>query len=303
MVVAVGVVLGAGSSRAALAGDAAGVPFVTFAHATAAGNYGLACEQIATRTLMPGTAPGPSTRADAEKACILAVASTAKEIDAARRRSLASTRLVKVRLNGDRASVTVQTTLYGVHPRSTGTAILEDGQWRISQPALGAHVGSSLVERIPSESMAPTLRPGDTILANQAAYRHTTPRIGDIVLFHPPDGAVTMRCGKRRPPGQACATATPRNSTAIFVKRVVALPGDRVSIRDGRVIRNGNRATEAFITPCPRGERNCDYPRTFTVAPGRYYLLGDNRGSSYDSRNWGPIRASSIIGRVRRLGP
>ncbi len=197
----------------------------------------------------------------------------------------------------------MQTTLYGVHPRATGTAILEDGQWRISQPASGAHVGRSLVERIPSDSMAPTLRPGDTVLANQVAYRHRPPRIGDIVVFHPPDGAVTMRCGKRRPPGQACATATPGNSTALFVKRVVALPGDRVSIRDGHVIRDGNRASEPFITPCRRGEGNCAFPRTFVVAAGRYYLLGDNRGNSLDSRNWGPVRASAIIGRVRRLGP
>jgi len=149
--------------------------------------------------------------------------------------------------------------------------------------------------------MVPTLRAGDAILVDQA-YRRAKPRIGDIVAFHPPAGAVRRRCGRRPPAGQACGTATRRNSARNFIKPIVGRPGDRVSIRHGHVIRDGERAREDFITPCAAGE-DCDFARTFTVAANRYYLLGDNRGSSDDSRYWGPVAAKSIVGRVQRLGP
>ncbi len=149
--------------------------------------------------------------------------------------------------------------------------------------------------------MLPTLRIGDSVLVEPSTYYHAAPRIGDIVLFHPPRGALDLRCGKRPPPGQACAIATPGDSTARFVKRIVAAPGDRISIRAGHVIRNGRRAVEDFITPCGPGA-GCDFPRTLTVPTGHYYLLGDNRGMSADSSVFGPVRARAIIGRVRRLG-
>ena len=303
-ILAVVVTIGVGSSRAGLPSDAAGVPFVTFAHATAEGNYGLACEQIAQATLMRKTTPRPRTLGAARQACALALSSQARDLDQEQLRRLASTRVVKIRVvNPGRAHVTVQTTLYGVKPRATGTAILEGGQWKIAKPASGAHVGSSLVLTVPSSSMVPTLRAGDTILVDRNAYRHAKPRIGDIVVFHPPAGALRQRqCGKRPPAGQACSKATPRNSGTTFVKRVVAHPGNRVSIRRGRVIRNGKRASEDFVTPCGQGG-GCDFPRRFTVAAGRYYLLGDNRGESDDSRYWGPVSARSIVGRVRRLDP
>lgn len=304
MVLAAVVVVGVGPSRAASPSDAAGVPFVTFAHATAKGDYSLACEQIARVTLLREIAPRPPTLEAARRACAQTLKSQLKDLDGGRRRSLASTRVVNVRVKAGRARVTVQRTLYGVRPRSTGTAILEDGQWKIAKAPSGAHVGSSLVFQIPSDSMAPTLHPGDTVLVNRAVYRHSRPRVGDIVVFHPPAGALRERkCGKRPPAGQACTRATPRNSAVNFVKRIVARPGDRISIRRGRVIRNGKRAAEGFIKPCLRGDGNCDFPRTFTVPAGRYYLLGDNRGASDDSRHWGPVRERSIVGRVRRIGP
>jgi signal peptidase I len=152
--------------------------------------------------------------------------------------------------------------------------------------------------------MSPTLRAGDTILLDQDAYDNAAPAIGDIVVFHPPIGAEsTGRCAIRPPSGQACATADRRQSKAKFVKRIVAGPGDRISIRGGHVIRNGMPAAEDFITPCEPAGEGCDLPRTFTVTAGRYYVLGDNRGKSYDSRYWGPIAASAILGRVRRVGP
>jgi len=294
--------LGVGSSRAALPSDAAGVPFATFARATVAGDYGLACEQFARVTLMRAVTPRPPTLRAARETCAAALGPRSESLDDAQRDRLASTRVVKVRVKPGRARVTVQTELYGLRPRATGTAIVENGRWKIARMPSVAHVGRNLVYRIPSASMLPTLRPADSLLVDPDAYRHARPQIGDIVVFHPPTGAASQRCGKRRPNHQACAKATAGSSAEKFVKRIVAGPGDRVSIRRGHVVRNDQRAGEDFIKPCGHG-LDCHLPRTFTVPAGRYYLLGDNRGNSEDSRDWGPVPLRAIIGRVQRLGP
>jgi signal peptidase I len=78
---------------------------------------------------------------------------------------------------------------------------------------------------------------------------------------------------------------------------VVGLPGDRLSIRDGHVYRNGVREKDSFTEPC-LGASECDFPTTFTVPPGDYYMMGDNRPDSLDSRFWGPIPKSWIIGKA-----
>lgn len=282
----------------------AGAPFVTYARALARGDYVLACAQLSKVVL--GTVHLPSLRA-ARRLCVRQLGSEVKDLDEGRLRSLASTRVVKVRVyhSHRRAHVTVQTTLYGLRPRATGTAVRgpRDGRWKIAKPLSDVHVGRSLVKRIPTKSMAPTLRVGDTILVDQDAYRKAPPAIGDIVVFHPPAGADTGRCAIRPPAGQACAAADPRDSKQLFVKRIVAGPGDRISISHGRVIRNATLTAEDFISPCGDQATGCDFPQTFTVASGRYYMLGDNRGFSDDSRYWGPVASASIVGRVHRVGP
>lgn len=294
--------LGAASSRAALPSDPAGVPFVTFSQALAQGDYALACEQLAAVTLKRATIPPPPNVGSARKACALGLASDDANLDEADRQSLASTRVVRVRVTPGRARVTIETTFLGIHPRSTGTALMEDGRWKILKLPSDPHVGTSYLREIPSESMLPTLHVGETVLVDHAAYRHTAPRVGDIVVFHPPVGAETAgQCGRRPPRRQACAIATPRNSRTTFVKRIVARAGDRIALRRGWLYRNGRRASEPYVKPCTPRDHGCNFPRTFRVAPGRYYVLGDNRGASDDSRYWGPITAASIVGKVRRL--
>lgn len=296
------VAFGDGPSEAALPSDPAGVPFVTFAHARAQGDYILACEQVSQAALTAGVIP--ATVGAGRRACAAALGAQDEGLNEEHRRSFASTRVVKVRVKPGRARVTVQATLYGIEPRSTGTAVMERGQWRISELPSGAHVGSSFLRVVPSSSMQPTLMAGDTVLVDHAAYDERSPRIGDIVVFRPPLGAVGVgRCGRRPPTGQACAIATPRNLRSSFIKRIVAGPGDRISIRGGRVVRNGRRAREDFITPCRASGFDCELPRTFTVARGRYYVLGDDRGASLDSRGWGPVAREAIIGPASRLGP
>jgi signal peptidase I len=77
---------------------------------------------------------------------------------------------------------------------------------------------------------------------------------------------------------------------------VVGLPGDRLRITDGHVWRNGHDESGRYLQPCTQGAGLCTFPRTITVPAGHYYLMGDNRGDSDDSRFWGPVPQWSIIG-------
>jgi signal peptidase I len=152
--------------------------------------------------------------------------------------------------------------------------------------------------KIPTTSMVPTLKKGQRILVNRLA---THPGIGEIVVFHPPAGAnndTGPQCGDpAHGPGHAqpCDTHTRLASTQTFVKRVVGLAGDTLRIRHGHVYRNGIKETGAYIQPCPE-PANCTFSQTITVPKGDYYMMGDNRAFSDDSRYWGPVPQRWIIG-------
>ena len=144
--------------------------------------------------------------------------------------------------------------------------------------------------------MVPTLEVGDRILVNPGGGE---PRIGDVVVFHAPAGAEDFdrQCGTRPRSDQACARPTAAIANVDFVERVVAGPGDRIAIKDGHVIRNGKRQAEPFTAPCGGGA-GCDLPRTITIPPDHWFMMGDNRGASDDSRFWGPVPTDSIVGPV-----
>ncbi|HEX5929955.1 MAG TPA: signal peptidase I [Solirubrobacterales bacterium] len=154
--------------------------------------------------------------------------------------------------------------------------------------------------QIPSESMEPTLDVGQRVLVNRFMYHFTDPSIGDIVVFHPPagaDGESPEQCGVRPDPGEACPEATPERSDQNFIKRIVAGPGDRLSIREGHPVLNGKEKTnESYINPCSPGDPRCNMPKTITIPPDHYFMMGDNRGASDDSRFWGPVPRDWLIG-------
>jgi signal peptidase I len=151
--------------------------------------------------------------------------------------------------------------------------------------------------RIPSESMVPTLQVGQRVLVNRIGARFSSPHVGDIVVFHPPEGAEQDNtCGSGQPPaGQPCDKPTAERADVNFIKRIVAGPGDKITIEDGHVVRNGKRQSEPFIRPCGGGE-GCDLSTPITIPKGYYFMMGDNRGASDDSRFWGPIPRDWIIG-------
>jgi len=151
--------------------------------------------------------------------------------------------------------------------------------------------------RIPSISMVPTILVGQRVLANRL---DTNPSLNDVVVFHPPAGAdsqpaVCGDAGEGAGHHRVCDRPTRRESSQTFIKRVVGLPGDRISILHGRVIRNGAREQAPYAQPCTVTSEG-NFPQTITIAPDHYFLMGDNRGASDDSRFWGPVPQSWIIG-------
>ena len=151
--------------------------------------------------------------------------------------------------------------------------------------------------QIPSGSMEPTLHIGQRVLVNRVIYHVRSPHIGDIVVFHPPEGAVNggRECGVHVPPRSACPRPTPQESSTNFIKRIVAGPGDRLSIVHGVPVVDGKPAHESFTDPC-RGGGDCNFPKPITIPQGMYFMMGDNRGHSEDSRFFGPIPQSWFIG-------
>jgi signal peptidase I len=152
--------------------------------------------------------------------------------------------------------------------------------------------------QIPSESMEPTLDVGQRVLVNRFLYSFSDPGIGDIIVFHPPLGAVRgNQCGVQRPAGSACPQPTPEQAKVNVLKRIVAGPGDTLRIENGQPVVNGVKAEEDFIRPCqPGGE--CNLPTEITIPPDHYFMMGDNRGQSDDSRFWGPVPRDWIIGKA-----
>jgi signal peptidase I len=151
--------------------------------------------------------------------------------------------------------------------------------------------------RIPSGSMEPTLHIGQRVLTNRLVNH---PSVGDIVVFHPPKGADGQSpvCGSPNEGSghaQACDAPTPAESSQTFIKRVVAGPGDHISIIDGHVYRNGVREKDGYIAPCGP-DPSCTFRRPIVIPPGDYFMMGDNRGQSDDSRFWGPVPDKWVIG-------
>lgn len=122
---------------------------------------------------------------------------------------------------------------------------------------------------VPTESMAPTLQPGDRVVVEKITYRFRTPVRGEIVAFRPP-----------------------LPDAYDHVKRVVAVAGDRVMVADGRFYVNGRSELPGGVQcpACPAA--------AFTVPAGKLFVLGDNRDNSVDSRMWGFLDVNAVKGRV-----
>ena len=119
----------------------------------------------------------------------------------------------------------------------------------------------------------------DRVLADRFIYHFRDPRRGEIVVFKTPKAA-ELACG---------------GEGGTFVKRLIALPGDRWREQDGYIYLNGERLNEPYIEPDRRDSQTIPEK---TVPQGEYLMLGDNRGSSCDSRRWGTVPRKNLVGPV-----
>jgi signal peptidase I len=149
---------------------------------------------------------------------------------------------------------------------------------------------------IPTLSMYPTLEKGQRVLVDRLGNDFFAPSVGDIVVFHPPAGAPSEMCGQVTRTGQACDRPTKQESNETYIKRVVAGPGDTIRIIAGHVYRNGKleKAPYADFAGCHAAD--CNYATPITIPAGHYFMMGDNRDDSDDSRFWGPVPRGWIIG-------
>lgn len=126
---------------------------------------------------------------------------------------------------------------------------------------------------VDGHSMSPNIRHGDRVLVNKLAYRNKLPDRGDIIAFNVEGGR-------------------------IFIKRVVGLPGDLIEVRNGILYRDGKKiADEPYVKFHLKGRRRRSY-RPRTIQSGRLFVMGDNRGASVDSKDFGPIPDKSVIGKA-----
>jgi signal peptidase I len=163
--------------------------------------------------------------------------------------------------------------------------------------ALGIQAWIVKPYQIPSESMEPTLDVGQRVLVNRFIYHVKDPKPGDVVVFHPPAGADNgTECGKPPKVGEPCSLPTEDESEQNFIKRIVAGPGDTLSVKDGHPVVNGVEKTdEPYTNPCGSAGA-CNMPKTIKIPADHYFMMGDNRGASDDSRFWGPVPRDWIIG-------
>jgi signal peptidase I len=144
--------------------------------------------------------------------------------------------------------------------------------------------------RIPSSSMEPTLHcaaPGagcqarfsDRVLANRFIYHFRSPHRKEIVVFKTP------------PAAERCENGAGGET---FVKRIIGLPGDTIRERRGTILVNGEPLEEPYVQPAERDQRSGQW----RVLQGQYFMMGDNRSSSCDSRDWGAVPRENLIGPV-----
>jgi signal peptidase I len=129
------------------------------------------------------------------------------------------------------------------------------------------------IARVDGLSMEPTLEDRDRLIVNKLVYTLGDPRPGDIVmLYYPP------------------------NPEKMFVKRIIAQPGDTVQMTNGQVSVNGVPVHDDYV---PEGFRSHDDLEPSIVKDGYYFVMGDHRNNSLDSRHWGPVPKKYIVGKVK----
>ncbi len=137
--------------------------------------------------------------------------------------------------------------------------------------------------QVQGASMEPNFYTKQYLVVDEISYRFRDPERGEVIVFH-----------------------NPRNESEFYIKRVIGLPGEEVKIRDGKVTITNGANPNGFILDESYLPASTEMPgnATFSVGKDEYFVMGDNRLQSFDSRSWGPVKRSEIVGVVRvRLWP
>jgi len=136
--------------------------------------------------------------------------------------------------------------------------------------------------QVNGQSMVPTFQSGEYVLSDKVSYKVGSPHRGEVIVFHAPESA---NC----PKGTGCD----------FIKRVIGQPGESIEVHDNAIWINGRKLDEPYIPkdfeilpgPATRG-------KSVVLGPNEYFVCGDNRPYSSDSRSWGPITKNDIVGKA-----
>ena len=137
--------------------------------------------------------------------------------------------------------------------------------------------------QVQGQSMEPNFHTGEYLLTDKVSYQAGQPHRGDVVIFHAPEAAGCVE-------GTGCD----------FIKRVLGIPGDSISVHDNAIWINGQAVPEPYI-PADNYTKEAEFTRggrEFILGPEEYFLVGDNRPHSHDSRAFGPVNRQEIVGRA-----
>lgn len=131
--------------------------------------------------------------------------------------------------------------------------------------------------KVSGNSMVPTFKSGDYLITEKVTYRFNSPKKGDIIVLK-----------------------NPKDESEDFIKRIIALPGDTIKIENNIVYVNGEAIREKYLPPqtSTRAGSFLEEGGQITAGPNQYFVLGDNRNHSSDSREWGAITRQEIVGRA-----
>ncbi len=145
----------------------------------------------------------------------------------------------------------------------------------VSQLLVGLATQSYRAYKIPTQSMSPTIEMGDAMIADMKAYRKSHPSRGDLIVFN-----------------------FPLNESIPYVKRLIGLPGEEIEIRNRTVYINGQPLKEDYVQYLDPGSTN-EHFGPLRIPPSQFFVLGDSRDNSQDSRYWGTVKQSQILGQAR----
>ncbi|MCL5016244.1 MAG: signal peptidase I [Patescibacteria group bacterium] len=151
--------------------------------------------------------------------------------------------------------------------------------WEILETLIIASVSILIIYKyiaqpfvVEGASMQPNFYSGDYLLVDEISYRFEHPERGQVIVFH-----------------------NPQDTKEFYIKRIVGLPGDKVVIGNGTINVNGQQVNQSYL---PSGMPTSGN-ETVVLGKDQYFVLGDNRVVSYDSRSWGPLNGNLIVGVVR----